>query len=157
MVALCARQRLAANLIGSYNLRMSFPQEPDDSIDYAPFIGVILLLFLFFVAASSFMEEARGIAVDLPTAESTQAISRDAADTITYSANEELSLQTSTGEETIGSLAELESNLKARSDTKRPVILRVDRRCTYEQYLLLKNAVLNAGVTSIFEETTFSK
>ncbi len=129
------------------------PDDDVDSFDFVPWINCLFLLMFFLMTISSgFLAEAEGHRVTLPTAETVQLIARDDADMVTYAANDQLWWQTSAGESALDSLADLEVKVRERSEPNRPVIVRCDRRCTYEQYTRLKNALLNAGVTTIFEE-----
>jgi biopolymer transport protein ExbD len=128
------------------------PDEEDDAIDFTPMIAVVFLLVFFLMLISSFFEEAPGYRLSLPVAESSQLISQGDAEGITLTANDEIWYRDAGGETMLNSLAELEERLKRRAEPGRPVILRCDRLCTFEQVTLLKNAVINAGVPTIFEE-----
>ncbi len=126
--------------------------EEDDAVDFTSTLAVVLLLVFFVILLSSFLEEAEGQRVSLPVAAASQVIARDDADSVTLTDNEAIYYRDKGGEVLLDSLAELETRLSQRSDPSRPVILRCDRHCTYEQYTHLKNAVINAGVVTVFEE-----
>jgi biopolymer transport protein ExbD len=128
------------------------PTEEDDAIDFTPMMTVVFLLLFFFMLISAFLDEAAGYRVALPDAEAKQFIWRDDADSATLTENEEIWYRDAAGEAKLKSLQELENKLKERADPNRPVILRCDRHCTYEQFTHLKNAVLNGGARTIFEE-----
>jgi len=130
------------------------PADVDDDFDIVPFISVAFLVMFVLLVASQFLEEAVGTRVDLPVGQAVpQTLLRDDADTVTLAVNGDIELRDAEGITSIESVEALEEKLKARPDCHRPLILRCDRHCTYEQYTRVKNAALNAGALTLFEET----
>jgi len=131
------------------------PPEIDEEIDIVPLVSCAFLVMFILLISSRFLDEATGMRVELPTGtEPTQTLFRDDADAVTLSAAGGIEYRDAAGPIALATLADLEEKLKSRPDCQRPLILRCDRQCTYEQYTFLKNATLNAGVTRLFEETT---
>jgi len=126
----------------------------DDTIDFTPWINGVFLIVFFFMIASLFLDEAPGYAITVPTGPTSQAILEDEADRVSLSATDEIWYRDSKGEVKLGSFTELEETMRQRQDLNRPVLLRGDRQCRYEQMTRLKNALRNAGVVTIFEQLT---
>jgi biopolymer transport protein ExbD len=133
------------------------PDAEDDAIDFTSMISVLFLLLFFFVLISSYLDEATGLRLSLPQADAAQLLSRDDADSVSLTSADEIWYREAGGEEKQISIQELEQKLRQRNERSRPVLLRCDRRCTFEQFMHLKNAVINAGADTIFEEMDVPK
>lgn len=134
-------------------IKVALPDEEDD-IDLTPMIDCVFLLVLFFMVTSSFIDEAKAFEVRLPTADTATTIPRDAADSISIGVDGKLALRLAAGEQEIeGPEALLEAlRNRAEKDRSRPVIIRCDARCEYQQFVRVKNVLKLAGVQTIFEE-----
>ena len=135
-------------------LRIASAETEEDTLDITPLIDVIFLLVLFFMFTSTFIEEAKVFQVELPRADHAELIERSDMDAISISADGRLAW----GEEELEGVEELlarlekEKNEKQDWDRARPVIIRCDRKCEYMKFVQVKNALVTAGVETIFEE-----
>jgi biopolymer transport protein ExbD len=136
-------------------LRLANAETESDDIDITPLIDVIFLLVLFFMLTTTFIEEAKVFQIVLPKADTPSIVSRDDTDSVSLTVNDEIYFRSATGDdEKIDNLELLVVKLSERegSARKRPVIIRCDARCTYQQFVTVKNALKLAGVETIFEE-----
>lgn len=130
-------------------LRLAQVESEDDEIDITPMIDCVFLLLLFFMLTSSFIEEANVFKIMLPKAAQPSKVSRDKADFVSVTVEGKYFF----GDEELEHLDVLLEKLKARDATKdRPVVIRCDARCEYQQFMQVKNVLKLAGVETIFEE-----
>lgn len=99
-------------------------------------------------------EEVTVVPLMLPTAEKPTTIRRDQADQLTVPREGALRFQGAGEERTFPNAREMLDWLGKRpvEARKRPVILRVDAKCTFQQVVQARNALRLAGVELIFEE-----
>lgn len=135
------------------NLRLAMPEE-DDEIDITPMIDCVFLLVLFFMVTSSFIEEAQAFKITLPRADESVTIARDKIDAVSVTLAGEYYFRDASGEQKLDSLEVLLQRLRQRrpEDKERPVLIRCDARCEYQQFVQVKNVLKLAGVAIIFEE-----
>ena len=135
-------------------LRLAQTEPEDDQIDITPMIDCIFLLVLFFMVTSSFIEEAKVFKIILPKADKPVTVAREDADSISLTVDGEYFFRDAAAEEQIDDLTVLIERLKQRDDANkdRPVIIRCDARCEYQQFVQVKNALKLAGIETIFEE-----
>ena len=135
-------------------LRLRRP-EHETRIEIMPLIDVIFLLVLFFMFTSTFIEEAKVFQIVLPKADQPTVINRDDADSVGLTIDGKIYFRGTAGEEEeVDNLQILIAKLKERDESgqKRPVIIRCDARCEYQEFVKVKNALKLAGVETIFEE-----
>jgi biopolymer transport protein ExbD len=124
-----------------------FPDDAD-GLDVAPIVAGILLLLALATLATTSSDEARGLSLTVPSGDAVETIDPMAIDEVSLTAAGEILLCSGPGEPRRVEVKDLEERLRGHN---RPVLLRCDRQCHYDQYTRVKNALLNAGVTTIFE------
>lgn len=131
-------------------LRLAQVESEDDDIDITAMIDCVFLLLLFFMLTSSFIEEANVFKILLPKAAQPMKVARDKADFVSVTADGKFFY----GDEELEHLDVLLDKLKAREAVAkdRPVVIRCDARCEYQQFMQVKNVLKLAGVETIFEE-----
>lgn len=99
-------------------------------------------------------EDAHVVPLTLPTAEKPATIRRDQADVLTVPREGAIRFKDVAGERVYPEAGELMAELKRRpaEARMRPVILRADAKCSYQQVVLARNALRLGGVELIFEE-----
>ena len=131
-------------------LHLISAETADDQIDVTPLLDVIFLLVLFFMLTSRFIDEGdkknQAIEVNLPTAENAREVERDHVHEISIRKNGRIYF-----DRDFTTMARLQSRL-LRDEPEKPYVLRCDRSVPYERVVQVKNALVNAGVKTIFEE-----
>lgn len=131
------------------------PLRDDEEIDLTPMIDVVFQLILFFMLTSSFIDEAKAFKITLPTADQATTIARESTDTVSVTVDGKYYLRDVSGERAVKDLEEMLGEFRKKRDSKtppRPVIIRCDARCEYQQFIQVKNVLKLAGVETIFEE-----
>ncbi|MCE9616430.1 MAG: biopolymer transporter ExbD [Lentisphaerae bacterium] len=137
-------------------MKLKIPQDDPEAIDMTPMIDIIFLLILFFMIASSFVDEARAYKVAIPEAEHTEVVPLDQARVIVVAADGAVAArEASRPEDAYRSLSELTSTLTAyreaceQSHTTAVVAIEADRDASYGRVMQVWNAVKNAGIRSV--------
>lgn len=98
-------------------------------------------------------EDLEGFEIRLPTADEPSLVPQGGADIVSVSHEGKYRFEDSKGARDVANLTDLLAQLKKRPAAgNRPVVLRCDRRCTYQQFMQVKNVLRQAKVGTIFEE-----
>jgi biopolymer transport protein ExbD len=100
------------------------------------------------------LDDAHVLPLQLPTAANPTTIRRDAADIVTLGSDGTYRWNEAGAEQALKDVDELIARLKKRAGAarQRPVILRCDARCSYQQFIQAQNALKLAGVETVFLE-----
>ena len=136
-------------------LRLRQVDQEDDEMIITSMVDILILLLMFFMLTSSFSEEVDVFKVVLPKANHPTKVSHDWADFVILTVDGKIRFQG----KPLDHLDALLDKLNARDarTKKRPVVIRCDARCEYQQFMQVKNVLKMAGVETIFEEVEVQK
>jgi biopolymer transport protein ExbD len=129
-------------------VKLNLLSDEPDGLDVAPVVAGILLVLALAALSATGSDESRGFSLTIPSGDAVETIDPMATDEVSLTAAGDILLRVGSGEPRRVGVKDLEERLRGHN---RPMLLRCDRRCHYEQYTRVKNALLNAGVTTIFE------
>jgi biopolymer transport protein ExbD len=137
-------------------MKLRTPEGSSDDIDMTPMIDVVFQLIIFFMVASSFVEQARVYKVSVPKAEAPQTISTDQAMRIAVTADGAVAPSEARNEadryERLEVLVEaLKIYRKEQEALKREpiVVIEGDKDAKYQRIVQVWNAARNAGIRQV--------
>lgn len=137
-------------------MKLRTPEQNVDEIDMTPMIDVVFQLIIFFMVASSFVEQAKVYKVSVPKAETPQTISTDEAYKVAVTADGAVApSEARKPEDKFERLEELVERLKIYKqdqETKKKeavVVIEGDKDAKYQRIIQVWNAVKNAGIRQV--------
>jgi biopolymer transport protein ExbD len=137
-------------------MKLRTTEAPSDEIDMTPMIDVVFQLIIFFMVASSFVEQAKVYKVSVPKAEAPQTIATDQAMRIAVTADGVVAPSESRKEsdkyERLDVLVEqLKLYRKEREALKKEAIVVIDgdKDAKYQRIIQVWNAARNAGIRQV--------
>jgi len=137
-------------------MKLRTPEAMSDEIDMTPMIDVVFQLIIFFMVASSFVEQAKVYKVSVPKAEAPQTIATDQAMRIAVTADGVVAPSESRNEtdkfDRLDVLVEqLKLYRKEREALKQEpiVVIDGDKDAKFQRIIQVWNAVRNAGIRQV--------
>lgn len=137
-------------------MKLRTTEAPSDEIDMTPMIDVVFQLIIFFMVASSFVEQAKVYKVSVPKAEAPQTIATDQAMRIAVTADGVVAPSESRKEsdkyERLDVLVEqLKLYRKEREALNKEAIVVIDgdKDAKYQRIIQVWNAARNAGIRQV--------
>ncbi|MCW8131895.1 MAG: biopolymer transporter ExbD [Planctomycetota bacterium] len=137
-------------------MKLRTPEQNVDEIDMTPMIDVVFQLIIFFMVASSFVEQAKVYKVSVPKAETPQTISTEEAYKVAVTADGNVAPSDARKpEDKFERLEELVERLKIyrqEQETKQKeavVVIEGDKDAKYQRIIQVWNAVKNAGIRQV--------
>ena len=135
-------------------MKLRLPTETTDDLDMTPMIDVVFQLIIFFMVASSFVDEAKVFKVALPRGEAPQTIAMDEARKITVTADGIVARSGATDRnDHYAALTDLVADLKTYKQSQDSagkqavVVIEGDRDAKYQRIIQVWNAIRSAGIT----------
>ncbi len=137
-------------------MKIRMPKKQIEDLDMMPMVDVIFQLIIFFMIASSFVEESKVYKVSVPKADTPQTISTEEAWKIAITKNGDVAPSGALHkDEKFERLAELVATLKHYKEKqlklkKEPVVvIEGDKEAQYQRIIQVWNAVKNAGIRQV--------
>ncbi len=137
-------------------MKLRIPTHESDEIDMTPMIDIVFQLIIFFMVASSFVEEAKVFKVTMPKAEKPITISTEEARTIAITADGRVGpADAQKEEEEYKSLTRLVDDLKLYKEErdhlgKEPiVVIKGDKEAKHKRVVEVWNAIKAAGIQTV--------
>jgi biopolymer transport protein ExbD len=132
-------------------MKLRTTEAPSDEIDMTPMIDVVFQLIIFFMVASSFVEQAKVYKVSVPKAEAPQTIATDQAMRIAVTADGVVAPSESRNEsDKYERLDVLVEHLKLyRKEREAIVVIDGDKDAKYQRIIQVWNAARNAGIRQV--------
>lgn len=133
-------------------MKLNITPPESDALDLTPLIDIIFQLVIFFMIASTFVEDY-GFNITLPQVDNPEIVMSDQAITLLLPADAPMGLQP--GRETYASPLELVADMRRFGEQQRaaglnPVaVIKADRLTPYEQVIRAWNAARAAGIGDI--------
>jgi len=137
-------------------MKLRTPDQSVDDIDMTPMIDVVFQLIIFFMVASSFVEQAKVYKVSVPKAETPQTISTEEAMKVAVTADGTVAPSEARDEadkfERLEDLVERLKLYKREQEAKSKeavVVIEGDKDAKYQRIIQVWNAVKNAGIRQV--------
>ena len=137
-------------------MKLRLPTETTDDLDMTPMIDVVFQLIIFFMVASSFVDEAKVFKVALPRGEAPQTIAMDEARKITVTADGIVARSGATDRnDHYAALTDLVADLKTYKQSQDSagkqavVVIEGDRDAKYQRIIQVWNAIKSAGIDQV--------
>ncbi len=133
-------------------MKLNITQQEPESLDLTPLIDIIFQLVLFFMIASSFVED-HGFNIELPRVQQPELIASEQAITLLLPREGGIGLYPGQPvyPDSNRLLAELQAFATAQSNAGKPavVVIKADRSVTYERVIQAWNLARRAGILNI--------
>ncbi|MCZ7645780.1 MAG: biopolymer transporter ExbD [Planctomycetota bacterium] len=137
-------------------MKLRLGEQQQDDIDMTPMIDIVFQLIIFFMIASSFVEEAKVYKVSVPKAEAPETISTEEARTIAVTKDGDVAPADTTDKNArYESLVQLVEELKAykalreKDGKEAVVVIAGDKDANYARVIQVWNAIKNAGIRQV--------
>jgi len=133
-------------------MKLKLARQELDTLDMTPLIDIVFQLVLFFMIASTFVED-HGLNITVPRAERPEAVAAEQAITLLVPADGALALQPGKAEyaDAGAAVADLRAYAeRRRAEGRRAVaVIKADRKAPYERVIEGWNAIRQAGITDV--------
>jgi biopolymer transport protein ExbD len=137
-------------------MKLRLPQETTDDIDMTPMIDVVFQLIIFFMVASSFVDEAKVFKVALPKGDAPQTIRMDDARKIIVTADGIVARSEATDRSAhYAALSDMVEDLKVyrqkqlSAGKQAVVVIEGDKDAKYQRIIQVWNAIKSAGIDQV--------
>ncbi len=137
-------------------MKLTPPLRKKGELDMTPMIDIIFQLIIFFMIASSFVEEAKVFKVSVPKAGVVETISTEEARVIAVTKDGKVAPSDSTDEKNqYESLLELVADLKQYKEEASEagkgavVVIAGDQEAPYQRIIQVWNAIKSAGISQV--------
>ncbi|GMV79525.1 MAG: hypothetical protein AMXMBFR7_07090 [Planctomycetota bacterium] len=145
-------------------MKLRLAEQVSEEIDMTPMIDIVFQLIIFFMVASSFVEEAKVFKVSVPKAEAPETISTEEARTIAVTKDGDVAPAGATDKkQKYESLLDLIEELKAyklqreKEGKEAIVVIAGDKDANYARVIQVWNAIKNAGIRQVSFQVEIGK